>query len=86
MTQLDLASCAAIISSQLNKSFPSDTVVLGEVGLGGEVRSVSRLAERLKEAKRLGYKKALVPDNAKAITGLELIKVKELQDLVKFIA
>ena len=83
---LDLASCAAIISSQLNKSFPSDTVVLGEVGLGGEVRSVSRLAERLKEAKRLGYKKALVPDNAKTITGLELIKVKELQDLVKFIA
>jgi DNA repair protein RadA/Sms len=60
-------------------------VVLGEVGLGGEVRNIFRLEERLKEAERLGFKAALVP-NADIKSGkLKLIKIKNLDDLVEFI-
>jgi len=83
---LDLAAVSAIISSYLNKPFRRDTIVLGEVGLGGEVRGIFRLEERLKEARRLGFKKVLVPaGKIKDDFGLELIKIKNLDDLVEFI-
>ena len=83
---LDLAAVAAIVSSYLNKPFRRDTIVLGEVGLGGEVRRIFRLEERLKEAKRLGFKQALIPEGKiKAETDLKLIKIKNLEDLVEFI-
>ena len=52
---VDLAVCAAIISSYKNKSFGADTVFIGEVGLLGEVRKVIRQSDREKEAKNLGY-------------------------------
>jgi len=83
---LDLAAVAAIISSYLNIPFRRDTIVLGEVGLGGEVRSLFRLEERLKEASRHGFKQALVPEvKIKASTELKLIKIKSLENLVAFI-
>lgn len=95
---LDLAVCAAIISSALNKKFDRRTLVLGEVGLGGEVRSVFKIEQRLKEAVRLGFKQAIVPVTAvkgssgssaikkSASAGLELLVVKNLGDLVEMIA
>ncbi|MDP2736322.1 MAG: DNA repair protein RadA [bacterium] len=58
---LDLAVCAAIASSLLNQPLSRQTLVLGEVGLGGEVRNVSKLETRLKEAEKLGFKKAVLP-------------------------
>lgn len=83
---LDLAAVAAIISSYLNKPFRRDIIVLGEVGLGGEVRGIFRLEERLKEAKRLGFKEALIPDvKIKEDFKLKLTKIKGLNDLVEFI-
>ncbi len=82
---LDLAACAAIISSQLNKNFDRRTLVLGEVGLGGEVRNIFRLEERLKEAERLGYTKALIPNIDVKVGKIELVKVKDLNDLVEII-
>lgn len=82
---LDLAACAAIISSSLNKNFSRETIVLGEVGLGGEVRNVFRLEERLKEAERLGYQKAIIPNvNVKA-GKIKLEKIKDLNELVEII-
>jgi len=57
----DLAIICAIASSALNKSIMSDTVLIGEVGLAGEVRSVSQLSKRLNEAELLGFKKAFIP-------------------------
>ena len=50
----------AIASSYCNRSIPSDTVVLGEVGLGGEVRSVPRIESRLKEAINMGFKRCIL--------------------------
>jgi len=82
---LDLAACVAIISSNLNKSFDRRTIVLGEVGLGGEVRNVFRLEERLKEAERLGYLSALVPNVEIKSSKMNLIKVKDINELIEII-
>ncbi|MCH8049701.1 hypothetical protein IH979_03280 [Patescibacteria group bacterium] len=73
-TAADLAVCAAVISSIKDKALPKDSVVLGELGLGGEVRSVPFIDRRLKEAKRLGLKNALTPKTIKRISDLPYSK------------
>ncbi|MFL2998408.1 MAG: DNA repair protein RadA [Candidatus Neomarinimicrobiota bacterium] len=57
----DLSILSAVASSILNKPIDKDTVLLGEVGLAGEIRSINRLKQRLIEASALGFKKAIVP-------------------------
>jgi len=59
----DLAVVLAIASALLDRTVPYDTVVLGEVGLSSEVRSVSQIAVRLKEAVKLGFHRAVIPKN-----------------------
>jgi DNA repair protein RadA/Sms len=81
----DLAAALAIASSFTDRPVPLDLVALGEVGLAGEVRGVSHLDSRLREAHRLGWKRALVPrDNARSLSkrdhGLELIFVASLTE------
>ncbi|MFA5947069.1 MAG: DNA repair protein RadA [Patescibacteria group bacterium] len=66
----DLAVAAAIISAINDKTFPADTIIVGELGLGGEVRSVPFLERRLKEAERLGMAASLTPKNTKHIREL----------------
>jgi len=80
---LDLAACAAMISSALDKEIARDTIILGEVGLGGEVRGVTRLEIRLQEAKRLGFTRAIIPEMEVKSQGLSLIKVKKLSSLIE---
>ncbi len=58
---IDLGILLAIASSFTNRSIPSDCIILGEVGLGGEVRGVSRVETRLKEAIHMGFKKCILP-------------------------
>ena len=60
-TAADLAAACAIVSANSGFICPKDTVVFGEVGLAGEVRSVALSAERLAEAEKLGFKKAVIP-------------------------
>ncbi|MBP5855907.1 DNA repair protein RadA [Marivibrio halodurans] len=57
----DLAVAAAIASSLTGEAVPGETVVFGEIGLSGEVRTVGRADARLKEAAKLGFKRAIVP-------------------------
>ncbi|MDX1649763.1 MAG: DNA repair protein RadA [Myxococcota bacterium] len=57
----DLALAMALASSRLDVPLPADVAACGEVGLGGEVRRVSRLGQRLREAARLGFRRVLVP-------------------------
>ncbi|MBW2241000.1 MAG: DNA repair protein RadA [Deltaproteobacteria bacterium] len=57
----DLAVALAIASSRLDKALPPDVAACGEIGLGGEVRRVGRLDQRLREAGRLGFGRVLVP-------------------------
>ncbi len=59
----DLPLAMALASSFTDRAFPPATVAVGEVGLGGEVRAVGRLAERLKEARKLGFGHAVVPES-----------------------
>jgi len=81
---LDLAICAAIISSILNQKMDRKTIILGEVGLGGEVRSVSRINERLNEAAKLGFTKAIIPNIETTAKNIKLEKIKNLDDLVRY--
>lgn len=63
----DLGLCLALVSAATNTPLPADLVVIGEVGLAGEVRQVGHLARRLHEASRLGFAQALVPTNSPEI-------------------
>ncbi len=61
---VDLGIAAALASSFMNKAIPADTVVIGEIGLTGEVRQVAHLARRVQECAKLGFTRALVPKQA----------------------
>nr|NGX33524.1 DNA repair protein RadA [Candidatus Anoxychlamydiales bacterium] len=66
---IDLAILLAIASSFANRNLPSNTVVIGEVGLSGEIRSVSRIESRIKEAINMGFENIIIPkQNLKEIT------------------
>jgi len=62
----DLGLCLALVSAVVNKPLPADLVVIGEVGLAGEVRQVAQVGRRLAEAARLGFTRAIVPASASA--------------------
>ncbi|KTB82083.1 DNA repair protein RadA [Pseudomonas syringae pv. syringae PD2774] len=81
-TASDLALMAAVMSSLRNRPLPHDLLVFGEVGLSGEVRPVPSGQERLKEAAKHGFKRAIVPKgNApkEAPPGLQIIAVTRLE-------
>lgn len=63
-TAADLAVLAAILSSSEDKSLPADLLIIGEVGLSGEIRPVSRTSRRVQEALRLGWKKFILPSQS----------------------
>ena len=60
----DLAVALALWSGLCDKPIPEKLLVFGEVGLGGEIRSVSRVRERVKEGARLGFEKCIIPKNS----------------------
>jgi DNA repair protein RadA/Sms len=73
---VDMAIVSAIASSFLDKPVPDGTVVLGEVGLAGEVRAIGQVDIRLGEAKKMGFKRCLVPEsNLKRIHDIDGIEV-----------
>jgi DNA repair protein RadA/Sms len=78
---LDLGVCMAIASSRLDKTLPTGSVFLGEVSLTGEVRPISRLEERMKEAARLGFGSPVISDKAR-VRGLSseisTLKVRDI--------
>jgi DNA repair protein RadA/Sms len=82
---LDLAVAAAIASSLLNLPLSQKTIILGEVGLGGEIRNIKNLDQRLYEAGRLGFKKAVIPDVEIKTQGLEIVKMKNLREIVELL-
>lgn len=69
---VDLAVAMAIASSKLKKALPPDLVVIGEMGLSGEIRKVTQMEKRKKEAEKLGFKNILSPETSKTIG--EIIK------------
>jgi DNA repair protein RadA/Sms len=84
----DLAVLLAIVSSMRNKPAPRGLVAFGEVGLAGEVRPAPRGQERLREAAKLGFSKAIIPKaNApkQSIEGLEIVAVDRLTQALDFL-
>lgn len=79
----DLAAAAALASSALDAPLPQDCVVFGEVSLSGEVRSVSRMESRLKEAAKLGFGRALGPAGAGDVAPFIITGVSRLADAVR---
>ncbi|MDH3878324.1 MAG: DNA repair protein RadA, partial [Desulfobacterales bacterium] len=84
---VDMAIVSAIASSFLDKPVPDGTVVLGEVGLAGEVRAIGQVDIRLAEIKKMGFKRCLVPDsNLKRIPdidGIEVAGIKTVPEAVE---
>ncbi len=80
---IDLGIAIAIISSINNLAIPLGTVVLGELGLTGEVRMVQLCENRLREARNIGYKKCIIPfDNAKQISKeFDKYEIKSIKDI-----
>ena len=58
---IDLGIAVSVASSHLNRPVRQDMVVFGEIGLAGELRSVGRSEQRLREAAKLGFKRAVLP-------------------------
>lgn len=80
----DLAAVLAIGSSYKDKPIPDDLVAIGEVGLTGELRSVTQLEQRIAEIKRLGFKKCLIPVQRRKLInipdGIKVIEVKTVKE------
>ena len=82
----DLAMILAIASSAKDHAISDDTAAIGEVGLTGEIRSVSMLNQRLSEISRLGFKRCLIPahnrDEVRLFDQLQLIPVKTIGEAI----
>lgn len=82
----DLGIAVAVASSFKDLSIPGDTIIFGELGLGGEVRGVSQCESRLKEAAKLGFKNAIIPkDNIKDSSGIKSLKMIHVSSLAEAI-
>ncbi len=85
-TSTDLATIASIMSSLRSKVIANDTVIFGELGLSGEVRPVPSGQERIQEAFKHGFKRALIPMGNKPrqpLEGMDVVLIKTLPDLLE---
>ncbi len=86
---VDLASAISVISSYKDVPVDSSTLVIGEVGLAGEVRSVSQIERRVQEAAKLGFKRAVVPHanfkGAKSKLDIQIVEVQKISEAVKLL-
>ena len=78
----DLAVAAALVSALSERPVPSESVILGEIALSGEVRPVAHSALRMKEAAKLGFESAWAPRGANGNGGLRLAEFSNLRQLV----
>ena len=88
-TGADLALLMAILSSVKDHPVGGDLVVFGEVGLAGELRPVQRGLERIREAQKLGFTRALIPHANRPkvkVADIELIAIREIEDALKVFA
>ena len=90
MPAADLAAVVAIASSYLDKPVPNGMAAVGEVGLSGEIRSVSHMEQRLSEVKRLGFTQCIIPAHhavdLRARSTLELLPVRNISEALRLLA
>lgn len=81
----DLGICMALLSSLGEKILPEGSVYIGEVGLGGELRGVNRIDERINEAVKLGFSKIYIPKKIKVAGNFDhsnIVRIASLKDLI----
>ncbi len=81
----DLAAVVALASSYLDKPVPGDLAAVGEVGLTGELRSVSQLSQRVAEVRRLGFKRCVIParQGLESFPDLQLLPVQNIGEAIR---
>lgn len=87
-TAADLPLVLAALSSFRNKPHPADLVVFGEIGLAGEIRPVPNGEERLKEAAKHGFKRAIIPKGNKpqqTIKGMQIMTAQRLEEALEYV-
>ena len=90
-TACDLAVCFAMASALMDKPIGDKTIAIGEVGLAGEIRNVTFLENRLREAQRIGFTKAIVPKHSlkqlelSEFSDMELVGVSYIRDAIQAI-
>ncbi|HKI96411.1 MAG TPA: DNA repair protein RadA [Gemmatimonadales bacterium] len=82
----DLAVVAALVSSVSDRPLPPDTLFLGEVGLGGEVRPVAGIERRLAEAERLGFRRVFVSGRTRLAVEIDAIRIAHVAELGRRLA
>jgi DNA repair protein RadA/Sms len=82
----DLAAAAALVSSLANAPLPADAVYFGEISLSGTVRPVAQPAARLREAAKLGFARAFVPDSVRAERGDAAVALRSVGPLAEIVA
>jgi len=80
----DLAVLSTLISSYKNLVLPEDTIIIGEVGLTGEIRPVNFIEKRIKEALRQGFKKFILPSFQSNLDHLKKISILPVKDIYNF--
>lgn len=82
---MDLGVCMAVASSFKNRPLSQDMVVVGEVGLAGEIRGVTQIEKRIKEAARLGFRYCILPrhNSIKGVRDIELKSVRKVEEALK---
>jgi DNA repair protein RadA/Sms len=81
----DLAAALAIVSSVRDRPVPADLIAVGELGLSGELRGVGQLEQRLREAAKLGFTRALVPRSTAAEASIDVEPVATLRDALRVV-
>ena len=79
----DLALALAVGSAAKGLALPADLVAIGEVGLAGEIRKITGAPQRIQEAARLGFKRAMVPVGSDIkVSGIEILEVARLDQAI----
>ena len=85
----DLGIAMSLISSLTDRKVPDTLIAIGEIGLAGEIRGVSHVEQRVKEAARLGFTEALLPvhnqQSCPQVDGMTLHPVKNVYDIIRFL-
>jgi DNA repair protein RadA/Sms len=83
---VDLGIACALASSLIDRPIPNQTLVFGEIGLAGEIRSVSQPAQRLVEASKMGFTRAVMPhtgaEGVERPEGIEVVGIRNLQEVI----
>lgn len=82
----DLAVILAVASAFKNKPLPRETIIFGEVGLGGEIRATGQVEKRINEAGKMGFKEVLSPNFKQSIKGnIRITKIKNIAEAIKYL-